>query len=87
MRDLMFFALGHLAGAVVTPWLRRRKWFDAATTRLARQIDRIAPVKAPTDGMQAARKGFSLECNPYPKHMPDHSIWRDDWLDFHGRRQ
>jgi len=41
--------------------------------------------KVPKDGMKAAKEGFSLEENPFPKHTPDHSIWRDDWLSSNGR--
>lgn len=41
--------------------------------------------KVPSDGMIAYDRGFALEDNPYRKHTPDHSIWRDDWL-FSARR-
>ena len=37
------------------------------------------------DGMRAYYRGFKLEDNPYRKHSPSHSIWRDDWLDAAGR--
>lgn len=41
MRDTGLIFLGYFLGAVVAPWLRRRRWFDAMTTRLARGIDRV----------------------------------------------
>lgn len=44
-----------------------------------------APVPAPKDGTRAAQDGFELTDNPYRQHTPEHSIWRDDWLGFHGR--
>jgi hypothetical protein len=39
----------------------------------------------PKDGGEAHAKGFKLEDNPFPKHTPDHSMWRDDWLFAAGR--
>lgn len=34
----------------------------------------------PKDGMEAYDLGYPLSDNPFPKHTPEHSIWRDDWL-------
>lgn len=39
----------------------------------------------PKDGMKAYDRGFKLGDNPFSRHTPDHSIWRDDWL-FAARR-
>jgi len=39
----------------------------------------------PSDGAKAHELGFNLKDNPYRKHTPKHSIWRDDWL-FAARR-
>lgn len=39
----------------------------------------------PLDGAAAYREGFVLADNPHSAHSPNHSIWRDDWLDIAGR--
>jgi len=47
------------------------------------EVEKKDPV--PSNGMKAKELGFKLEDNPYPKHTPNHSIWRDDWLFASGR--
>lgn len=39
----------------------------------------------PKDGGLAKEQGFGFNDNPFPRHTPDHSIWRDDWLWSSGR--
>jgi hypothetical protein len=34
-----------------------------------------------TSGIEAFRLGFKFEDNPFPSNTPEHSIWRDEWLD------
>jgi hypothetical protein len=44
--------------------------------RLAREEPEV-----PHDGFTAWQEGFGFDDNPFTRHTPDHSIWRDDWLD------
>ena len=41
--------------------------------------------EVPDDGMTAYYDGFQRDKNPYKQHTPEHSIWRDEWLNAAGR--
>lgn len=41
----------------------------------------------PDNGLEAHKQGYKMEDNPFRQHTPNHSIWRDEWLDASGRFQ